>query len=173
MATVVHYQTENFGPYRVIGKELRQMSTLPENPIPDFWNEMFRDNHFAMLQSALAAYLVPVSNDYVGYMRDYEPLTGCMTYVVGMVVDASAPVPEGYVGYDIPACKVARTWIQGDANTIFADACELTLQAIAAHGSQSDWAPGFTAEVYTEARFIPSMKSDAGIVVLDYIVPCL
>ena len=137
MATLKKIEFVNFGPYKIIGKEMRTKHEA-FNPIyqskfqtiPSLWHQCFSDGTFAKLLN-MSEYCPPETPDgYEGYMRDFCNEDGTFTYLAGFFMKSNTPVPEGYAAYDIPSCIVAKAWIEGEEFEIYPNAYQLTVEAI-------------------------------------------
>lgn len=179
MATLKKIEFVNFGPYKIIGKEIRTKQEgfnpifQPKYPtIPSLWQQCFSDGTFDTLIN-MKEYCPPETPDaYEGYMRDFCSDDGTFTYLAGFFMKANTPVPDGYASYDVQACTIARAWIEGEEYDIYPNAHQLTVEAINQNGYAVDWENYFSCEVYTDQRFgIPKNKGQK-VLTLDYYIPC-
>jgi len=123
-AELVGFAVKTIGPAKVVGKELRTKVTVPEgNPIPAFWDRCFQDGTVGALK-ALPGRCYPSA--LVGWMGAYDPADETFVYVVGVLADRGAAVPEGMVAYSIPETRFAVGSILGTEPDIFQRAHELT-----------------------------------------------
>jgi AraC family transcriptional regulator len=91
---------------------------------------------------------------------------------VGLFMKPDAPVPEGYAAYGIPACTLAKAWVEGEEYEIFANAHALTLEALEREGCEADWRDFFQCEVYTDERFGNPKGRCEKVLTLDFYMPC-
>lgn len=179
MALLKKIEFVEFGPYKIIGKEIRTKieNFNPAFPskyqtIPSLWKQCFSDGTFDTLMN-MKEYCPPETPDgYEGYMRDFCKEDGTFTYLAGFFMKANTPVPDGFASYDVPTCTIAKAWIEGEENDIYPNAHSLTVEAISKNGYVVDWPNYFSCEVYTDMRFsIPKNKGQK-ILVLDFYIPC-
>lgn len=179
MATLKKIEFAEFGPYKIVGKEIR---TKIENfnpvfqskyqTIPSLWKQCFSDGTFDTLLN-MKEYCPPETPDgYEGYMRDFCKEDETFTYLAGFFMKPATPVPEGFASYEVPDCTIAKAWIEGEENDIYPNAHQLTVEAINKNGYVVDWPNYFSCEVYTDLRFsIPKNKGQK-ILTLDFYIPC-
>jgi len=123
MAILKKIEFINFGPYKIVGKEIRTKNEA-FNPIykteyqtiPSLWQQCFSDGTYENLLKLSDYIPTEIPDDYIGYMRDYCEEDGTFTYVVGMFMKENTPIPHGYASYDIPSCTIAKAWIEGEEN---------------------------------------------------------
>ena len=169
MATLVNLSFTDFGPARVIGKEIKVSTSGEYNPIPQFWMKCFEDGTFQVLE-AMSAYILEPS--YVGWEGEYDPSTGEFSYIVGMIMKPDTPVPYGFVSRDLPACKMAIGWVKGKEPEIYTEGINLTAKAMGEKGYEYDDAEGYMIEVYTYERFVMPQERGEDEVILDLYIPC-
>ena len=99
-------------------------------------------------------------------MRDFNQEEGTFTYVAGFLMKTKTPVIDGFTAYDIPACSLAKAWIEGEEHDIYPNAHQLTVEAIHQNGYEMDW-----CEVYTDQRFGIPQKHGQKVLILDYYMP--
>lgn len=163
----------------MIGKEIRTKieSFNPIFPskypsIPSLWQKCFSDGTFSTL-TKMSEYCPPETPDaYEGYMRDFNNEDGTFTYVAGFFMKADTPVPEGFSSFDVPACTLAKAWIEGEEIDIYPNAHSLTVEAIRQNGYEVDWDNYFSCEVYTDQRFSIPKSSGQNTLILDFYIPC-
>ena len=170
MAKVTKIVFEPFGPTKIVGKEMR---TKPmTQSIPALWGRCFTDGTYDRLVEMKEHIPTDISNDYIGYMRDFDSGDGSFTYLVGMFMKPDTPVPDGYAAYGIPACTLAKAWIEGEEYDIYSNAHALTVDAIRKQGYEPDWQAFFQCEVYTDERLgVPKSKGEK-VLTLDFYLPC-
>lgn len=177
MATLKQIEFASFGPYKIIGKQIRTQHAAV-NPIfqsyptiPSLWKQCFSDGTFEELLKMDQFIPLETHEGYVGYSRDYRE-DGTFTYLVGWLMNGNTPVPEGYCAYDIPACTLAKAWIEGEEYDIYPNAQPLTVEAIERNGFVVDWENYFACEYYTHERFGAPQRNGTKVLVLDYYIPC-
>ncbi|MBU5437254.1 GyrI-like domain-containing protein [Tissierella sp. MSJ-40] len=179
MATLKKIEFVNFGPYKIVGKEMRTKHEI-SNPIyptkyqtiPSLWRQCFSDGTYETLVKMSDYIPTEISDDYIGYMRDYDESDGTFTYLVGMFMKTNTPIPDGYAFYDLPFCTIAKAWIEGEEYDIYPNAHSLTVDAINKNGYEVDWPNYFSCEVYTNSRFGIPKNNGERILILDYYIPC-
>jgi AraC family transcriptional regulator len=170
MAKLTRIEYVSFGGYKMVGKEVRTKNGL--SGVGEFWQHCFAEGMYEPL-IAMKEYLPSEIDEYVGYMNDYNKHEDSFNYVVGMFMKADVPVPEGYVGYDVPHLTVAKAWIEGEENEIYNNAYFLITEAMQQNGYEVDRDNFYWCEVYTDRRFgIPKSKG-AKVLTLDYYIPCI
>lgn len=169
MSKLTKIEFVNYGPYKIVGKEIR----TPISPnIQKFWGQCFEEGMYDKLLAMKEYIPTDILDDYVGYFREYDGADESFTYVVGMFMNPDTPVPEGYVGYDIPETLIAKAWIQGEEVEIYNNAYFLITEAMQQNGYEVDWEQFYWCEVYTDARFgIPKSQGETCLT-LDYYMPC-
>lgn len=180
MATLKRIEFVDFGPYRMIGKEIRTkhekfnpIFQSKYSTIPSLWKQSFSDGTFDTLVK-MSEYCPPETpNGYEGYMRDFREEDGTFTYVAGFFMKANTPVPQGYACYEVPACTVAKSWIEGEEYDIYPNAYPLTVEAMKQNGYVVDREKFFLCEVYTDERFGIPKNNGQSILILDYYLPCI
>jgi AraC family transcriptional regulator len=180
MAALKKIEFINFGPYRIIGKEIRTKHEV-FNPIyrskyptiPSLWQQCFSDGTFDTLLKLPPRYMPAETPDgYTGYMRDFCKEEGTFTYLAGFILDANTPVPEGFAFYDIPACTIANAWIEGEEFDIYQNGLALTMEAVDKNGYSVDGSNYFICEFYTDQRFGNPKNIGQKVLILDFYVPC-
>jgi predicted transcriptional regulator YdeE len=171
MATIINLQFTEFKAARVIGKTIWGQVNPENNPLPAFWDQCLNDGTFTTLENMKEYVVIP---DYIGWMGEYDPATGKFLYIVGMLMQPDAPVPEGYVYRDLPECTMGIAWIKGRESDgeIYREGMNLTLAALGEKGYHYDDAAGYAVEVYNYERFVIPMQQGEPEVVLDYYAPC-
>lgn len=169
MGEIIKLEVKRLPSIKLIGKELRYNMDLHmqgENRIPDFWNKCFADEIFFPLENQ-ADHVY--DKDYVGVMCDWDKGDGDFSYVVGMLMNNSAAVPEGYCCKDIEETDVAIGWIKGKSTSdVCSNAHELTEKTLIENGYKFDnmkWC----MELYNCPRF--TTPDENGYIILDYYVP--
>jgi len=118
-------------------------------------------------------YLPEDIDEYVGFFKGYNDDDDTFNYVVGMFMKQGVPIPDGYVGYDVPRQTTAKAWIEGEENDIYNNAYLLTTEALKKLGYETDWSGYYWCEVYTDQRFgIPKSKGEKHLI-LDIYMPCV
>ncbi|WDV45167.1 GyrI-like domain-containing protein [Clostridiaceae bacterium M8S5] len=180
MATLKKIEFIEFGPYKIIGKEIKtkHQSFNPvwgskHETIPSLWKRCFSDGTFDKLIAMEKYFPSETPEGYQGYKRDYCDKDGTFTYLVGFFMKASTPTPDGYVSYNVPACTIARAWIEGEEYDILPNASKLTIDSIKQNGYTLDLQNYFECEVYTDIRFNIPKNNGQKVLVLDYYIPCL
>lgn len=169
-AEVVHSEFLPFGPYKLIGKEIR--AGFMSQDISQFWGRCFGEGVFDTLLS-LEGFIPELSYDkYIGYVRDVDAETGIFTYVIGLFMEVNAPIPSGFVSYDVPSCTLAKVWVQGEELDIYPNGPTLSRMEITKKGYQVDDKNYFLCEVYTDERFEKPKMLGEKTVILDYYLPC-
>ncbi|GBF73692.1 AraC family transcriptional regulator [Paenibacillus sp. 598K] len=168
----------DFGPYKMVGKEIctKHEEVNPVFPtafptIPSLWQRCFADGTFDALAAMSEHCPAETPDGYEGMLRDFNPADGAFTYVAGFLMKTTTPVPDGYAAYDMPACRIAQAWIEGEEHDIYPNAHRLTVEAVQSHGYEVDWAHYFSCEVYTEQRFGLPQRRGQKVLVLDYYMP--
>jgi len=169
MANLVNIIFTDFGPARVIGKEIKVKVGGEYNPIPQFWMKCFEEGTFQVLES-MSDYILDPS--YVGWEGDYDPDTNEFSYIVGMLMNPNTPVPERFDFRDLPACKMAISWIKGVEPEIYMEGTPLTVTAMKENGFEYDDSVGYMIEVYTYERFVAPQEKGEKEVILDLYIPC-
>lgn len=170
MARISKIEFAPFGPFVIVGKEIRTRP-MTQN-IPALWGQCFTDGTYDRLVQMKEYIPTDIPNDYVGYIRDFNPQDNTFTYLVGMFMMPDTPIPEGYAAYEIPVCTLAKAWVEGEEYDIYANASALTLEAIGQNGYEPDRQSFFQCEVYTDPRFGVPKSNGEKILTLDYYMPC-
>ncbi len=170
MAKLTRIEYVPFGGYTMVGKEIRTKNGL--SGVGEFWQQCFAEGMYEPL-IAMKEYLPAEIDEYVGYMNDYNKHEDSFNYIVGMFMKADVPVPEGYVGYDVPQLTVARAWIEGEENEIYNNAYFLITEAMQQNGYEVDLDNFYWCEVYTDQRFGIPKANGAKVLTLDYYIPCM
>ncbi|WP_195575141.1 AraC family transcriptional regulator [Paenibacillus sp. 1001270B_150601_E10] len=169
MSKLTKIEFANYGPYKIVGKEIR---TAISPNIQTFWGQCFEEGMYDKLLAMKEHIPTDILDDYVGYFREYDNADETFKYVVGMFMNADAPVPEGCVGYDIPETLIAKAWIQGEEVEIYNNAYFLITEALKQNGYEADWEQFYWCEVYTDARFGIPKSIGEKCLTLDYYMPC-
>ena len=175
-AKLVKFSVESFPNTRVIGKSvvIKSEAAIDDRTIEELWGGMAREGDLDFLLG-LPDCVTP-SPDMVGWMGDWQPGAETYTYLAGILAQANAPVPEGYVYRDMAECEMAVGWLQeieGDeGGNIHADASYHINKAMQEHGYEYDGSHGlFEMEYYSHERFrIPEQRGEK--VILDFYSPC-
>ena len=112
------------------------------------WQNSFEDGTFIRLKA-----MDPISDIYVGWMGEFDPITQDFTYIAGMLFTTDTVVPHGFDSREIAACAVAVGWIQGMEPDIYTQAHTLTEEAMKENGHAPDYSQCFSMEVYDQERF--------------------
>lgn len=168
MASLAKISFVDFGPVRVIGKELRVTIGEGINPIPQFWMKCFNDGTFQTLESMTENIL---DSAYIGWEGEFDPDSKSFTYIVGMFMKPDTPVPEGFSFRDLPTCKMAISWIKGEEPEIYMQEIDLTIKGMIENNYIYDATQNYMVEVYTEERFVAPMSRGEEII-LDFYMPC-
>jgi len=166
-AKLIKFEIKELPDLRVIGKEIIiKMSEFQQhNPIPEFWGKCLNDNTFGYLEQELKDQMY--SPDYVGYMQMLN--ADEFTNVCGILMKPDAPVPDGYVSYDVKAFTSGVSWIQGTEPDIYIGEHTLTEPEIDKAGYKYDESKGFTIEAYNCPRY--TQPDENGNRIIDYYVP--
>ncbi len=169
MAKAVKVEFVHYGPRRMVGKEIR---TPISERIHQFWGQCFADGTFETLTAMKDYFPLEDPDAYIGYFREYDNRDESFKYVVGLLMNGDTPVPQGFVGYDVPDCLIVRVWIEGDEAEIYNSAYFLITEAMKQNGYEVDWENFYWCEVYTDERYaLPKSKGEK-VVTLDYYMPC-
>ncbi|MEI2399288.1 AraC family transcriptional regulator [Paenibacillus phytohabitans] len=169
VAKLANIEFVDFGSYTMVGKEIRAKTS----EIGSFWKKSFEEGMYDPLIK-MKEYLPEDIDEYVGFIKGYNDDDDSFNYVVGMFMKQDVPVPDGYVGYDVPKRTVAKAWIEGEENDIYNNAFLLTTEALKKHGYDIDLSSNYCwCEVYTDQRFgIPKSKGEK-LLTLDIYMPCV
>lgn len=173
---LVKFDVQEFPKTRVIGKSVIQKldGGINDNTIQDLWESMVNDGSLDFLLN------LPERSsqnlDTVGWMGDFKPGDEEYTYLAGVLVKHSTPVPDGYVYRDIEKCEMAIGWIQETKGNVGGDmhenASEHVSKAMKENGYEYDGSNGFfEMEYYSHDRFRVPKKLGKKIV-LDFYSPC-
>ncbi len=172
MGNLVKFEISDMPEVLLVGKELRHSMAemmAGDNPLPDFWGRCFADGTFQTLEAQSGFVCEYFGDAYAGVMMDWDNGDGLYSYIVGMLMNAGAEVPPGYVSRKLNAATVAVGWIQGkDTPDVCARAHELTEQALKADGRSCD-KMAWTMELYACPRF--TTPDENGNIILDYYIP--
>ncbi len=169
MARVINTNFIQFGPCKVVGIEIRTTPMTKE--IKELWENYYSDGTYEKLLEIKNQLPFSMNSDCVGYMRDFNEKDNSFIYLVGMFMDKDSKIPKEFVSYDIPECKVAHSYIEGEENELYSKGSALTIEQIEKNGYKVDDKNFFCCEVYNEDRFgIPKQIGDE-ILILDYFVP--
>ncbi len=164
MAEKVHFEIKDFPACRVIGKQIH-VDCSKENPIPQFWDKCFGDGSCSRFEEMKEYYTQ--EHGLIGYMDNADETT--FDYIVGMFLKPEAPVPEGYIYRDVPAMKIAVSWIEGvDLADIVMSAHGLTVSALKDGDYDLFTGPcSYCAEVYDYSRFV-APQAEGKKFIMDY-----
>ncbi|MDR1705606.1 MAG: GyrI-like domain-containing protein [Clostridiales bacterium] len=169
MGTLIKFDIKEMPDVMVMGKELRHsMKEQMEgnNPLPGFWERCFADGTFSALEAQKGCVY---DDSYVGVMLDWDRGDGNFSYVIGMLMNRNAELPQGYAGYKLDATKAAVGWVQGkDTADVCSNAHELTERALKEKGYKCD-AMKWSMELYNCPRF--TTPDGNGDIILDYYIP--
>ncbi len=167
MAKLIKLETIDFPKVYVVGKEIKvKMEDVmgANNPIGAFWGKCMSDGTFEEL-SKLKVY----SNDYVGFMTDWDMGTDYFVYSVGMLFNESTTPSSEYTVREIAPAKVAVSWVQGkDTADVCSNAHTITEEALREKGLAMS-SVGWCMEVYNNPRY--TTPDENGTIILDYYVP--
>jgi len=128
-AELAGFAVKTIGPVKVVGKELRtRFFSFEDNPVPAFWDRCFQDGTVATLE-ALPGRRYPSA--LIGWAGRYDPADQSFSYIVGVLADPGAAVPEGMAAYDIPENRFAVGSILGTEPDIYGRAHDLTWEQAA------------------------------------------
>ena len=122
---------------RIIGREVTHEGK--KNPVPALWKQMAKDKTLDMLQKLPLA----ISGCSIGWMGDAKDNT--FQYIAGVIAVEDTPVPEGMQYRDLPACDIAKGYLDG-----YRGAHNLVVKEMTANGFEPDYSFGWSAEVYPE-----------------------
>ena len=169
MAELIKFEKVELPALRVIGKPIvASMSDMSNNPIPAFWQSCFADGTLTRLE-AMAEHIHDPS--YVGCMCRWGGPDGTFTYIVGMLMKAGTPAPEGYDFEDMAAGSAAVGWIKGKEPAIYQVSHVKTESAMEAQGLVMDPDRQWCMELYNCPRF--TTPDENGDKILDYYIPCV
>lgn len=114
---------------------------------------------------------VSPDGDCIGWMGDYDPETKIFTEMPGVFVKKDSQVPEGYDYVDIPDCKMAILWIEGEEANLEKGAHNLLLKHLAKTDYVPDYSLGFSMEYYTSIGSV-KMDENNSIYKFGYYLPC-
>ncbi len=170
MPTVVHWEVKDLPQLQVVGKGMRvQFRAVqgPENPLPEFWDQCFADGTMSTLDAMTDHHL---DSSYVGWMGEWDDESQEFLYIVGMLLDADAPVPRGFDLRVIEPCQVFISWVHGPESRIFSSAHTLSAKMLNEQGYVYDETAGWSMELYNCPRFTDPDAN--GELILDYYLPC-
>ena len=121
---------------RIIGREITVRS---KKDTPALWEQVIHDGTINMLRKFPRA----ISDCIIGWMGDANGKT--YNLIAGVIAEENTPVPDGMQYRDLPACDVAKGFLNGHKN-----AHNLTVKEIVANGFQPDYSFGWSAEVYPD-----------------------
>lgn len=167
MAKLIKLETIDLPKVYVVGKEIKvNMEEMMKgnSPIGEFWEKCMNDDTFETLQKQNV-----YSNDYVGFMTDWDKGDGNFIYSCGMLLlDSIAPTDE-YTVREIAPTKIGLSWIQGkDITDVCVNAHDMTIEALKENG-QAIGNMSWSMEVYNSPRF--TNPDENGNIILDYYVP--
>jgi len=122
---------------RIIGREVTHEGK--KNPVPALWKQIEKDGTLEMLKKLPLA----ISGCSIGWMGDAKDNT--FKYIAGVIAVEDTPVPEGMQYRDLPACDIAKGYLDR-----YQGAHNLVVKEINANGLQPDYSFGWSAEVYPE-----------------------
>lgn len=167
MASLVKFDVRTLPALQVVGRAVRvRMADEMDDPVPELWARCHGDGTLDEL-----AALDTFDPSPVGWMGDVDPRTSTFVYLCGVLLPADAPVPTGFDARPLGPCDAAVGWVQGDADELVPLAQELTEQAMAEAGVETDEAAGWALELYDEARY--GAAGPDGQVIVDFYIPCV
>ncbi len=170
MAKLLSTEFMEFGPYRVVGKEIRTHAMSRD--ISALWAICFSDGTYEKLLE-LKDYIIPekMGDEYLSCVSEPDGQGG-FSYLVGMIMQQGTPVPEGFNYRDIPRCTAIKTEIQGEEYDIYKNEYILTKEAAKKNGYEIDHDNFFAFEVYTEEKFGIPKNNGEKMLILDYYLTC-
>jgi len=161
-AELAGFKVMDMPAFKMVGREIRTNMGGPEgNPIPAFWGRCFAEGVVARLE-ALPGRIH--TNALIGWAGRYDPTDGAFSYIVGVLAEPDASVPDDMVGVDVPASAFAVCTIRGPEPDIYMAEHNLMQAQIKAHGLAPNHALGCAIEWYDE-RF------EGTVHVIDYYEP--
>ena len=122
---------------RIIGREVTHDGQ--KNPVPALWKQIEHDGTIEMLRKLPRV----ISGCTIGWMGDAKGQT--FQYIAGIAAEENTLVPAGMQYRDLPACDVAKGYLDGYQN-----AHNLTVKEIMANGFEPDYRFGWSAEGYPD-----------------------
>ncbi len=168
MAELTGFFVKDFPACRAVGKSVRlsmEEAAQATSPIRALWCQCFEEGAFNSIMSAGKA----VMPECVGLEFDYDFNTQRFTYMVCMFLEADTPVPEGLEYRDLPASRIAVSYVTGEEHDVYPNAYDIASKAIAQNGHRANWT--FWAEVYNYERFMKPQETGSKIITLDFYVP--
>lgn len=136
----------DFGGYMMVGKEIRAKAS----EIEAFWKKCFEEGMYKPLIK-MKEYLPEDIDEYVGFIKSYNEGDDSFNYVVGMFMKPDTPIPDGYVGYDVPKRTIAKAWVEGKENDIYNNAFLLITEVLKKHGYEMDFSSVVVRYIQTNA----------------------
>lgn len=170
MNTLVKFDIITLPKLYVVGKELRysdEALNTGDNRLPDFWDECYRENIFAPLESQ-ASYVFDSS--HVGVFLDWNLGDGDFSYAVGLLMKEGVSVPDNYFIRELPETDVAVGWIKGKftGRGGYGSVYDLVTKAMSEHG-RSNTKMTWCMEMYNCPRF--TEPNEDGDTILDCYIP--
>jgi predicted transcriptional regulator YdeE len=168
MAELVSFEIKKLPKVLLIGKQIRlntESFMKGENPIPEFWDEVFAHKYFEQLEAQTDKIY---DGSYVGVMLDWMRGDGEFSYVIGMLMMEDATVPDGFVAYPLGDQDVAVGWIKGEYGDVIGNAHRLTEEALKLHG-RNNLNMNWFMELYNCPRY--TNPDENGHIILDYYIP--
>ena len=176
-AKLVQFTVKAFPKRRVIGKgvTLVEGGMKPEDTdIEDLWESMEKDGSLELLTHL--PYQAGAQGDTVGWMGDFNPPDMHFTYLAGVMFEAEAPAPEGFIFRDIEAGDLAHAWIQDtedpEGGEMHGEASGITSRMAQEQGYEYDGSRGlFEMEYQAFERFYAPLKRGER-PTLEFFSPC-
>ncbi len=156
----------DFKACRMIGKKI--IVTLGKTA-RKHWQKFLNDGSNEFLQK-LECKLSP-AGECIGWMGDYDSKTKTFTEMPGVFAVMDSEVPNGYDSIDIPDCKMAILWIEGNTSNLEKGAHNLLLKYLNETDYAPDYSLGFSMEYYTSVGYV-SLDKDNPIYKFGYFLPC-
>ena len=175
-AKLVRFQVVRFPKTRVLGKSVIHKVDvgIDDRTIQDLWESMAHDGSLDFLLHLPGR--VGQDDDTVGWMGDFEPGADHYTYLAGILVEPTAPVPEGYIYRDIADCDMAIGWIQEmegeEGGDLHANASEHVTRAMKEHGYEYDSSNGLFEMEYISYERHRLARERGEEAILDFYSPC-
>lgn len=168
MADLKRIEYVRYGARKLVGKDKR----VTFYNAGEFWQECSSDGTFDEL-AKLEDYWCSDVDDYVGigHMSQFDDNNESFRYVIGKLVHADAPVPDGMAVVDIPEGVVAKAWVEGEFSEIINSAYFLVTEGIGKNGYAVDRERFYWCDMYTCARFSEPMGRGERLVAIDYFMP--
>lgn len=151
MAKMVRFEIAQLPALRVVGKQVL-VKVGDESPIEALWRCCGIDGSLDTLENMnrwhAASQLIDTQQAFVGWRGNWRA-RDVFCYVAGMLMLPDCPVPYGFDAVDIPACKIALSWVSGKGADVYGlEAAIISKINQAAHHPAS-WA----MEAYVYSRF--------------------